>query len=272
MDKIKVIFEPTKSKPFLVAYKPKNLPSAPLTSEDKNNALFQAKEIFPQLSKVQGKKSIENGLLHRLDTATDGLLVICASQECYDFLAKRQSEDKIAKTYVAECDFFEENAFLLGGFPDYENRKKFFRENNQKKDDDANSKEILIESYFRPFGKGKKEVRPVTENCGKSALKKIGKQKIYKTRIEILQKREKSCLVECKISQGYRHQVRCHLAWLGLPVKNDEIYNYFAKKNRQELQNEKNNARSFCEDLKFTATKIEFEYPKGDLNCYTITK
>lgn len=31
--------------------------------------------------------------------------------------------------------------------------------------------------------------------------------------------------MECKITQGYRHQVRAHLAWLGLPVKGDALYN-----------------------------------------------
>ena len=47
MDKIKIIFEPDKNKPFLVIYKPKNLPSAPLNENDKDNALSQAIQIFP---------------------------------------------------------------------------------------------------------------------------------------------------------------------------------------------------------------------------------
>ena len=34
----------------------------------------------------------------------------------------------------------------------------------------------------------------------------------------------------CKISAGYRHQVRCHLAWLGLPVIGDKLYNRNMKK------------------------------------------
>ena len=31
-------------------------------------------------------------------------------------------------------------------------------------------------------------------------------------------------LVEIKITRGFRHQIRCHLAWLGFPVLNDDIY------------------------------------------------
>ena len=91
MDKIKIIFEPDKNKPFLVIYKPKNLPSAPLNKNDKNNALSQAIQIFPEIQNVTGKKQIEYGLLHRLDTATDGLLLICTTQECYDFLTEQHS-------------------------------------------------------------------------------------------------------------------------------------------------------------------------------------
>ena len=92
MDKIKIIFEPDKNKPFLVIYKPKNLPSAPLNENDKNNALSQAIQLFPEIQNVIGKKQIEYGLLHRLDTATDGLLLICTTQECYDFLFEQQKK------------------------------------------------------------------------------------------------------------------------------------------------------------------------------------
>jgi 23S rRNA-/tRNA-specific pseudouridylate synthase len=30
--------------------------------------------------------------------------------------------------------------------------------------------------------------------------------------------------VVCRITEGFRHQVRCHLAWVGLPVVGDETY------------------------------------------------
>ena len=92
MQTIEIVFEPTKDKPFLVIYKPKGLASAPLSPEDTQNALIQAAAMYPELKNVCGKKPIEYGLLHRLDTATDGLMVIAASQECYDFLSAEQAE------------------------------------------------------------------------------------------------------------------------------------------------------------------------------------
>ena len=227
---IKVLKAPDKIKPFAIIDKPAGLPSAPLTLEDKNNAFCRSAELFPELYNVIGKKEIEHGLLHRLDTATSGLMLIAANQECYDFLQKEQQEGKIIKYYRAQCN-------VLAPVTD--------------------KKEIQIESYFRPFGPGRKEVRPVTQDSGKAALQKLGKKVLYKTTIKILSYDEdkKIVEVECKIINGYRHQVRCHLAWIGLPVVNDKIYNPLVKNEN-------------AEPMRFCACKLEFEYPRGDLNSY----
>ena len=96
---IEIIHAPTDSKPFLVIYKPKGLASAPLVEGDTENALAQAIEKFPEICGVHGKKKIEYGLLHRLDTATDGLMVIATTQECYDFLTEEQREGRFIVTF-----------------------------------------------------------------------------------------------------------------------------------------------------------------------------
>lgn len=236
MEKIKIIFEPTQKKPFLIINKPKGLPSAPLSKEDKNNALSQAIELFPEITNVTGRKEIEYGLLHRIDTQTDGILVIAVTQECYNFINNEQKEGRFVKYYKAECDIL-----------------KNFNGKNEGK----------IESYFRPFGPNSREVRPVTDESGTAALKKIGKKKLYSTFYKILEKKGGKCKVECKISEGYRHQVRAHLSWIGLPITGDNLYNQLNKKN----DSSENGTVSF---MKFTASKIEFEYPRGDLNSYEI--
>ena len=244
--KIEIVHKPTSEKPFLVIYKPKGLASAPLVEGDTENALAQAVEMFPAITQVHGKKEIEYGLLHRLDTLTDGLMVIAVSQECYDFLSEEQSEGRFVKYYSAECDILPENAKMLGGFPP---------------DTQQNTSKITAISYFRPFGEGRKEVRPVTQNSGKAALAKLGKQKLYTTEITITKKDNKTALAECRITEGYRHQVRCHLAWAGYPVKGDTLYNSNCKENDSDIKKAEN-------ILKFSATKISFEYPRGDLNSY----
>ena len=253
MEKISVIHEPTNQKPFLIINKPKGLPSAPLTKDDFENAFCQAAKLFPELLNVQGKKEIEHGLLHRLDTATDGLIVIAATQECYDFLMAEQEAGRFIKTYTAECDIISDNAKRLGGFP------PDFPESNSFSFSEIEFKSV---SYFRPYGEGRKEVRPVTEKSGKAALSKLGKSKLYTTKITIKKLSDTKAIASCKISQGFRHQVRCHLAWAGFPVCGDFIYNSNC---REESNLDKKKAEQL---LKFSATEVSFEYPRGDLNSY----
>jgi len=157
MEKIKIIHEPSAEKPFLVIYKPKGLPSAPLSENDFENALSQAIKLYPQLNNVTGKKQIEYGLLHRIDTPTDGLLVIASTQEAYDFLIEQQQSGRFIKYYSALCEPLLDNSEKLEGFPPVPA---------------INNENFTIESYFRPYGNGNKEVRPVTQDSGKAALKK----------------------------------------------------------------------------------------------------
>ena len=252
---IEIIKAPTADKPFLVIYKPKGLPSAPLTPQDSENALAQAIAAYPQIKSVCGKKAIEYGLLHRLDTATDGLMLVAVSQEFYDFLIMEQIEGRFIKTYSAQCNIIQDNARLLGAFPPLKKDLSLRGAPEAKQS-------LTVSSYFRPYGQGRKEVRPVTEESGKAALLKLGSKKLYTTKIEINKLSDNSASAVCEIAEGYRHQVRCHLAWAGFPVKGDYLYNSGCR--LDENQNDKKNA----ENLLFSATKISFEYPRGDLNSY----
>ena len=224
-----IIKEITREEPYLVINKPSGLPSAPLNENDRNNAFSIAAELFPELLNVTGRKEIEHGLLHRIDTETSGLLIIAATQDSYEKLLQLQKENKIKKYYSALSIVDYENINKLGGFPssDFVYCK--------------NIKEYNLESYFRFFGEGRKCVRPVTKNSNGAALKKLGKPVLYNTNIKIV---ENSCdliRIEACITNGFRHQVRCHLAWMGLPIIGDSLYN----------------SNTDGEQLKFTASKID---------------
>ena len=236
MNKIKIIHAPDSQKPFVIIDKPAGLPSAPLNESNKENAFSQAAELFPQLLNVKGKKEIEHGLLHRLDTATAGFMIIAATQECYDFLQQEQKEGRIIKTYLAECGLLRNK----GVVPEL-----------------VEGQHIKLTSYFRPYGPGRKEVRPVFPDDSETALKKVEKKVLYTTNIKIIKinKEENTALVECSITNGYRHQVRSHLSWAGLPIINDPVYNPATNKKSTE-------------QMHFCASKIQFEYPRGDLNSY----
>jgi 23S rRNA pseudouridine1911/1915/1917 synthase len=206
---IKIICPPSEENPFAIIDKPSLLPSAPLSDTDKQNAFFEAASIFPELLSVKGRKPCEYGLLHRLDTATRGLLVIAATDSAYERLLESQKNGLFEKTY---CAIVEKNPERPQSFPPFPDALK------QKLEE---GKECAVESYFRAFGEKGKAVRPVTADAGKAALKKSG-SRLYTTHIKLCDSGEKAI---CKIVAGYRHQVRCHLSWAGFPVKGDELYN-----------------------------------------------
>lgn len=213
MEKIKILNTPDSFHPFLVVEKSAGIPSAPLFDGD-FSALSLAEKEFPGIKNVRGKKEVEHGLIHRIDTETSGLVLIALSQGFYDFMMKEQAEDRFEKFYRAEVDFSPDILEKLGGFPE----NPFIIEEI----DSAvkNQKALEVGSFFRKFGKGGKEVRPVLENGGKAARKKSS-GKLYQTQIKFLDRTR----AEARLTQGFRHQVRCHLAWLGFPVSGDEIYN-----------------------------------------------
>lgn len=234
MQKINVIQSPDKDHPFLIIKKAGGVPSAPLTEFDSENAFSYAAELFPFLKDINGKKTVEHGLVHRLDTDTEGLLLIAASQDFYDFIQQEQSLGRFIKTYKAECTLNSRNIELLEGFPPCPVNEMFYER-----------RKFTVESYFRNYGEKQKQVRPVTKDSGKAALKKLGNARLYSTEISLKSIDSEIIDAECRIKAGYRHQVRCHLAWCNLPVVGDRLYN----------------AEPSESSLKFYATGLEFFNP-----------
>ena len=166
---IQIAIAPSKENPFVVIKKPRGLPSAPLFEGDEC-AFMQAAKLYPCLLEVSGKKAIEHGLVHRIDTETEGLLLIATTQESYNAFINFQREGKFLKCYSAKCQKIEK---LLEGFPPAE----FLLENKSD-----NIKKYTVSSRFRPFSLKSAQVRPVTGNSGKAAQKKCS-EKIYTTEI-----------------------------------------------------------------------------------------
>ncbi len=247
----KINFIDTKNNAFIVIDKASGLPSAPLSEDDKENALMYAAQDFPQILQVKGKKSIEYGLLHRLDTVTSGLLLVALNQDFYDYMLEEQKNGQFVKYYRAQCLIKKDNWKFLEGM--------------QNPNITINVKEgfsFSISSFFRHYGKNNSESRPVTEDSNPAALKKVGKKEVYSTQIKIISIEGDYCQVECKITKGFKHQVRCHLGWIGLPVVNDKLYNSdFRKECEKDIKKAE-------EQIRFSASKIEFYYPRGDLNSY----
>ena len=279
---------------WAVVYKPPHLPTAPLRADERNtlvywflhsaeaegdvpsddmktDALLDATQIDAQVgnkpeigpagrrireAQVRGKKAIEAGLLHRLDTDTRGLVLFAKDQKVYDFLAARQEAGQMIKTY---CAFVEPKLSLTMEYNGYgfdvtelsalkelsaaqrgiaAQEQVVVQERIAVKERIAAKLPLMLESQFRNFGPGAKRVAPVFPSS--RHYKKDGR--LYTTVIEAadilpspLQGGEQYALfqnndgqslvrVRCRLSRGYRHQVRAHLAAAGLPIVGDPLY------------------------------------------------
>ena len=257
---------------FVVAFKAAGIHSAPLRPEDGECALALVAAQFPEVRAVQGRKAVEGGLVHRIDQDTAGLLLIARNQGFYDHIMACQEAGLFKKGYTARCQYLPSCPDLLGGFPPPPNLLGF---------PVTRSTGFMVESGFRPYGPGRKQVRPVTEQSGKFSQRKAGGSKqgsspLYSTELSITKTHGKNFVVEASITKGYRHQVRCHLAWCGLPIIGDPLYNPTKKSILQVYPdsnpiNTDTPAKQSSQQMQFFATSLSFPaFSSSEILSFTI--
>ena len=231
---------------WAVVYKPPHLPTAPLRADERNTLVYwflHSDEVQKQSAEyglrsreaqVRGKKAIEAGLLHRLDTDTRGLVLFAKDQAVYDFLAARQEAGQMIKTYCAFVEPSLSRAMEYSGYGFDATELSTLKELSAAQRGIAAQEQVVVqeriaaklpltlESQFRNFGPGAKRVAPVVS--GSRHYKKDGR--LYTTVIEAADILPSPPLirVRCRLSRGYRHQVRAHLASAGLPIAGDPLY------------------------------------------------
>jgi 23S rRNA pseudouridine1911/1915/1917 synthase len=197
-----------------VVYKPPLWHSAPLKGEaypgepSARILLFWYADTYPGVLEIRGKNTHEGGVLHRLDYETQGLVLFAKTQDAMDALARQQREGLFVKEYTALSGG---NRGELPGFP------PALR---------AGPAPFTIESAFRPFGPGRREVRPAALTGAGRLPKKIAldQGQPYKTEVLEMSRRGDRVYFRLRIHRGFRHQIRCHLAWLGYAILNDTTY------------------------------------------------
>ena len=204
-------------KDFFLVYKPPRMHSSPQVNSPGETLLDWCAARFPEIMEPAGRRKGEGGLLHRLDYETHGLMLIARNSKGMISLLQQHREGIILKEYNA---LTTDRETVLHGFPAGKSGK------SMKEDLLQRHRELYrIKSAFRPYGPGRRAVRPVLiDNTGKE---KPGR--IYIT--EILESRQISTFgfpslfsFRLRISRGFRHQIRSHLAWLGMPIINDRLY------------------------------------------------
>jgi 23S rRNA pseudouridine1911/1915/1917 synthase len=85
---------------LVILDKPAGIPAHALRHTEINTIANFLVAHFPELAQV-GKSPLEAGLVHRLDTATSGLLVAARNSHAYTFLRKQFTQQTIYKEYLA---------------------------------------------------------------------------------------------------------------------------------------------------------------------------
>ncbi|MGF7108886.1 pseudouridine synthase [Treponema pedis] len=236
-NKIKILFE---NNELAVLYKPRGVPTAPIKKEDKNTLVNFFLNHYPEGAKIIGKKQIEAGLIHRLDTATCGSVLFAKTQDTYDELNTLQLQNLITKTYFTFSDI-EKNC------------DKNFIDNLKLP--------YKITSQFSPFGPRRKKVIPVFEKSRRFK----DKGKMYTTTItSVTKKFNGKFFITCTLTQGFRHQVRSHLSYCGLPICGDALYNSNYNCGEKEAENHEYPLQLYAAGICFPKLKSSASFPKAN--------
>lgn len=175
MEEVKIIFE---DKDLLVVEKP---PLMTTTKERKG----EEGTLEDYLRKIKLNDLPRNGIIHRLDKGTSGLIIVAKTEEAFLNLKKQFKERSLTKKYYC----------LVGGDVSFEG--------------DIDMPIARSKYSFAKFG--------VNEE-GKRALTKFKLIKKYRKDGKIYS------LLEIDLKTGRTHQIRVHLSHLRWPLVGDKVY------------------------------------------------
>lgn len=215
---------------IIVVAKPAGMHCAPASAPDTLCAWLFSR--CPAVAAVAGRGKDEGGLLHRLDAATSGLVAFAADDDSFKTMMSAAEAGTFSKTYRA---LGRSSAVgLLGSKPESTNPigadgaswGTALRRGNL----DALAGMLsgkYLESGYRSFGPGATRVACCSTPYLASGEARRGKswaKDTYRSDFGEARAIEEGVLVDVTLVRGFRHQVRAHMAWIGLPLKGDAVY------------------------------------------------
>ena len=177
---------------LLVLHKRSGIPSVPHSASETETAVGAALARAP-LGDV-GKRGLEPGLLHRLDTGTSGLLVFAKNDTEFHHLRNAWSEGRVRKWYRALTE--------------------------------TRPSKASVTTIEHPLGHDAQDPKRMIAIKTERDLRRI-RGKPLRAVTHVLASRELDrgfFELEIQIETGVMHQIRCHLASIGLPLVGDRIY------------------------------------------------
>jgi 23S rRNA pseudouridine1911/1915/1917 synthase len=170
----------------IVVHKKAGEPTAPLRPGELGTLANALVARYPEVAGI-GRRPREPGLVHRLDTETSGLVVACRKADAFRRLSDALVAGRLEKRYLAIAADTE-----LAG---------------------AGSIDAALAPDPRRRGRVL-AVGPGARGYSRPSL----------THYRVLERHGALVLVELRMSRGFRHQIRAHLAELGAPLVGDVLY------------------------------------------------
>lgn len=166
---------------------------------------------------LQGVGGERNGAVHRLDKDTSGVLLFAKNNTSLVFLQKQLLEKKAKKEYITLV------------------YKKMNKERG------------TISSFIDRSPKDRRKQRA-------HFIKGKGRRAI--TSFKVIRKFEDFTLLKVIIKTGRKHQIRCHLSFIGHPIAGDTLYKFKDSKNLDLIKRQLLHAR-----------RLKIETPSGE-KCF----
>lgn len=167
--------------------KPVGLPSHPLRAGERGTAVSALVARYPECA-AAGEHAREGGLCHRLDTFTSGVLLAARSRPAWLRLRAAFHDGAVRKEYLALCSGV-------------------------------------------PLGDSGRITDPLLPAPGGERVRVGAPEEAYEpgamdaqTEFTVLRRGAAVSLLSVRIGAGRRHQIRAHLAHLGLPLYGDTLY------------------------------------------------
>ena len=201
-----------------------NKPSGLLTH--KKNGLDNSPNLQESLKdqfKIDDNEYLKEGIVHRLDKDTSGVIVITKNHNSKNKFKEMFKNRNIKKNYLA----------FTYGVP---------KQNNIEIKSKITRNKILRTKFN------------VSETLGKNAITKVSNIRTFHGSISLL---------DCEIITGRTHQIRVHLLSLGLPIIGDKDYNLNREQKFRltNMANNLKKLVSLFPRQALHSYKIEFDHP-----------
>lgn len=170
---------------FLVVEKPPGLLVHPAPKQKTGTLVDLLLAHDPKMALVGDAPAIRPGIVHRLDRAASGLLVVARTQPMFEHLKKQFQEHAVKKEYLA----------LVHGKVSLDH-------------------DVITTWIGRAKDKGRMVARPQPKEGDRPAV----------TKYDVVTRFPQATLLRVRTETGRMHQIRVHLGSIGHPIAGDTLY------------------------------------------------